>query len=92
MLYFLPILVRVSCQEASQVAPVVKNPPANTGEARDMGLAPGLGRSPGEGYDNSLQYSCLESSMDRRNEWGTVQGRKMSALSKHTTLPVQKVI
>ena len=37
--------------------PVVKNPPASAG---DKGLTPGLGRSPGEGNDNSLQYSCLE--------------------------------
>ena len=31
----------------------------------DLGLIPGSGRSPGEGNDNSLQYSCLENSMDR---------------------------
>ena len=36
---------------------VVKNLPAN---ARDMGLIPGLGRFPGEGNGNPLQYSCLE--------------------------------
>ena len=41
---------------------VVNNPPAN---ARDMGLIPGLERSPGEGNGNPLQYSCLENSMDR---------------------------
>ena len=35
---------------------VVKNPPANAGDA---GLIPGLGRSPREGNDNPLQYSCL---------------------------------
>ena len=39
---------------------VVKNPPANTGDARDMGLIPGSRRSPGEGNGNPLQYSCLE--------------------------------
>ena len=44
---------------------VVKNPPANTGDVRDMGLLPGSGRSPGEGSGNLLQYSCLENSMDR---------------------------
>ena len=32
--------------------------------ARDLGLIPGLGRSPGEGNGNPLQYSCLESPMD----------------------------
>ena len=45
--------------------PEVKNPPASAGDARDVGSAPGLRRSPGEGHGNPLQYSCLESSMDR---------------------------
>ena len=44
---------------------VVKNIPANTGDVRDMGLIPGLGRSLGGGHGNPLQYSCLENSMDR---------------------------
>ena len=52
--------------QASQVALVVKNPPANAGDERDMGLIPGLGRSPGIGNGKPLQYSCLENSMDRR--------------------------
>ena len=39
---------------------VVKNPPASTGDKRDLGSIPGLGRSPGEGNSNPLQYSCLE--------------------------------
>ena len=47
---------------ASQVVPVVKNPPANAGDA---GSIYGLGRSPTEENDNLLQYSCLENSMDR---------------------------
>ena len=47
----------------------VKNPPTNSG---DMGLIPGLGRRPGEGNDNLLQYSCLENSMDRGAWWATV--------------------
>ena len=41
---------------------VVKNPPANAG---DMGLIPGLGRSPGEGNDNPLQYSCMRNPTDK---------------------------
>ena len=49
---------------ASQVAQVVKNPPANAGDAGDAGSTPGLGRSPGEGNGNPLQYSCLESPVD----------------------------
>ena len=50
---------------ASQVAAMVKNPPANAGDMRDMGLIPGKGRSPGEGHGNPLQYCCLENPMDR---------------------------
>ena len=44
---------------------VVMNPPANAGDARDVGLIPGSGRSPGIGTGNPLQYSCLENSMVR---------------------------
>ena len=43
---------------------MIKNTPANAGGARDMGSIPGLGRSPGEGNGNPLQYFCLENSMD----------------------------
>ena len=43
----------------------IKNPPASAGDVRDVGLIPGLGRSPGGGYGNLLQYSCLENPMDR---------------------------
>ena len=43
---------------------LVKNPPANIGDARDSGLIPGLGRSPGEGNGNPLQYSCLKNSTE----------------------------
>ena len=53
---------------ASQVALVVKNPPANAGDMRDMGSIPGSERSPGEGNDNPLQYSP----MDRGAWWATV--------------------
>ena len=44
---------------------VVKNLPSNAGDVRDTGLIPGSGRSPGAGYGNPLQYSCLENPMDR---------------------------
>ena len=44
---------------------VVKNPLANAGDVRDEGSIPGLGRSPGEGHGNPLQYYCLENPMDR---------------------------
>ena len=45
---------------------VVKNLPANAGDAGDAGSIPGSGRSPGEGNGNPLQYSCLKNSKDRR--------------------------
>ena len=44
---------------------MVKNLPANAGDLRDGGSIPGLGRSPGGGHGNPLQYSCLENPMDR---------------------------
>ena len=50
---------------------VVKNLPAVAG---DVGLLPGLGRSPGEGSGNLLQYSCLGNPMDRGVWWATVHG------------------
>ena len=53
---------------------VVKTLPANAGDARDMGSIPGSERSPGEGSDNPLQYSCLENSMEREAWWATVHG------------------
>ena len=55
-----------------KMALVVKNPPANAGDMRDMGSIPGSGRSPGGGHDNPLQYSCLENPMDRGAWWATV--------------------
>ena len=53
---------------ASQVELVVKNPPVNAGDIRDVGSIPGLGRSLGEGNGNPLQYSYLENSMDNSME------------------------
>ena len=44
---------------------VVKNPPANAGDAGDLGSIPRLGRYPGERNGNPLQYSCLENFMNR---------------------------
>ena len=51
------------------VALVVKNLPANAGDRRDMGLIPGLGRFPGGGLGNPLQYSCLKNPMVRGAWW-----------------------
>ena len=50
---------------------VVKNLPANPG---DLDSIPGLGRSPGEGNGNSLQYSCLENPVDGEVRRATVHG------------------
>ena len=51
---------------------VVKDLTANSGDVRNMGSIPGLGRSPGEGNGNPFQYSCLEEPMDRGASWATV--------------------
>ena len=59
---------------ASQVAPVLKTLPANAGDLKDVGLIPGLGRSPGGGWDNPLQYSCLENPLERGAWWDAVHG------------------
>ena len=53
---------------------VVKNLPANAGDIKDSGLIPGLGRAPGEGHGNPLQYSCLENPMERGASRATVHG------------------
>ena len=65
-------LLSLSLSLASQVALVVKNPPASAGDIRDMGSISGSGRSPGGRHGNPLQYSCLENPMDRRAWWVTV--------------------
>ena len=62
--------------EDSQAALVVKNPPANEGDVKDVGSIPGLGRSSRGGHDNPLQYSCLEQPMDKGAWWATPWGRK----------------
>ena len=51
-----------------------KNPPTNSEDMRDRGSIPGSGRSPGGGNDYSLQYSCLETPMDRGAWRATVHG------------------
>ena len=56
------------------MALAVKNPPANSGDVRDMDLIPGWGRSPEGGHGNPLQYSCLENPMDRGPWQATVHG------------------
>ena len=56
------------------VGAVVKNLSPNAEDVRDLGLIPGLGRCPGEGNSNPLQYSCLENPTDRGACWATVHG------------------
>ena len=53
---------------------VVKNPPANAGEARDAGSIPGSGTASGVENENLLKYSCLGNPMDRGAWWATVHG------------------
>ena len=51
---------------------VVKNPPANAGDIRDVGSIPVSERPLGGGHGNALQYSCLENPMDLEALWATV--------------------
>ena len=67
---------------ASQVEQVVKNLPANAGDARDVGLISGWGLLPGEGNGNLLQYSCLGNPMDRGAWWATK--KSWTWLTEHT--------
>ena len=53
---------------------VVKNPPTNAGDTGDADSTPGLEKNPGRANGDSLQYSCLENSMDRGGWWATVHG------------------
>ena len=65
---------------------VAKNPPA---KAEDVGLIPKLGRSPGEGNGNPLQYSCLGNPTNREVWWATVHGVarvRCNLVTKRTTM------
>jgi len=64
---------------------VVKNLPANAGDARDVSSIPRFGRSPGVGNGTPLQYSCLENSLGRGTWWATVHGaaKSWTRLSTH---------
>ena len=59
---------------------LVKNPPANAGDARGTGLIPGLGRSPEEGNGYPLQYSCLKNCVVR-GDWRAAIHRVMKSLT-----------
>ena len=67
---------------------MVKNLPASSGDVKDTGSIPGLGRFPGEGHGDPLQYSCLKNPMDRGAWWATVHGvtksqTRLKRLSMH---------
>ena len=63
---------------------MVKNPPANAGDVRDLGSMPGLGSFPGEGNGSLLQYSCL-GNLTTRGAWQTtVHGITESDTTEHT--------
>ena len=72
---------------------VIKNLPANTGDAGDTGLISRSQRSPGEGNGNPLQYSCLENPMNRGAWWATVHGvpKSWTRLSMHTCIHISNV-
>ena len=65
---------------------VGKESTCNAGDTRDMGLIHGLGRSPGGGPGNPLQYSCLENPMVKGAQWATVHTvtNSWTGLSTHT--------
>ena len=69
---------------------MVKNPPDNAGDARDVDSIPGCGRSLGERNGNPLQYSCLGNSMVRGAWWARVHGvaKSWTRLSTHTHMSV----
>ena len=68
---------------------VVKNPSANAGDSRDIGLMPGSKRSPGGGHGNPPQFSCLENPTDRGAWQATVHvaAESQTWLSEHTHTP-----
>ena len=68
-----------------------KESASNAGDIREVGLIPGLGRSPGEGHGNPLQYSCLGNPLDRGPWWATVHRVtksqiRVKRISTHTKL------
>ena len=76
------------------MALVVKNLPVNVGDIRDVGLLSLLGRSPGEGNGNPLQYSCLENSTDTGAWWATVHrvAKNCTQLKTLSTVQIKTII
>ena len=75
---YISVYAPILWSTGSQGALMVKNPPANAGDARDVGLIPGSGRSPRVGNGSPTQYSCLKNPMDRGVWWATVHGMAKS--------------
>ena len=72
---------------------MVKNLLANAGDVRDVDLIPGSGRSPGEGHDNPLQYSCPENPHGQRSLAGySLWGLKESDTAEHTYTPIMRIL
>ena len=83
----MPVLVFINLSEGlPMVTLVVKNLPAKAGDVRNAHLIPGLGRSPGGGHGNPLQYSCLENhgrrSLACDSPWGL---RELNTIEKLST-------
>ena len=68
---------------------MVNNLPINAGDIRDVSLFPGLGRSPGGGQGNLLQYSCLENPVDRR-AWCSIVHRVAKSQTPLMRLSMQE--
>ena len=71
---------------------MVKNLPANAGDAGDTDLIPRSGRSSGRGNGKPLQYSCLENFIDREAWWATVHGVTESETTQHTHINTHGVL
>ena len=82
--YLIVIFIFIFLRSGFPGGSVVKNPPANAGDAGVMGLIPGSGRCPRVGNSNLLQYSCLENSLDRGVWWATVNGVIHNWAAEHT--------
>ena len=67
---------------------MVKNPPVNAGDTGHAGLIPGLGRSPGGGNGNPLQYPRLKNPMNKGAWWATVHrvAKSQTRLSMHALI------
>ena len=93
--WHIKVAIRVFSR-ASQAVLVVKNQPASAVDIKDLGLIPGLRRSPGGGHGNSFKYSCLENPMDKGSWQAVVHGatkvrHNWSYLGQHSRAQYYKV-